>query len=123
MAEDSARGGRSIEGRVVKAVNDKTRVVAVDRDVVIPRRLGRVPAPVVLGQVGQAVMIAVVVGRDLAERPEVPPLPPVGQAVDVVVDELVGTDIHPPAGHPRLAMNIRRVRRTHDSARDGATGR
>lgn len=30
MAEDSTRGGRSIEGRVVKAVNDKTRVIAVD---------------------------------------------------------------------------------------------
>lgn len=30
MADESTRGGRSIEGRVVKAVNDKTRVVAVD---------------------------------------------------------------------------------------------
>ena len=30
MAEESRRGGRSIEGRVVKAVTDKTRVVAVD---------------------------------------------------------------------------------------------
>jgi len=31
MAEDSTRSGRSIEGRVVKAANDTTRVVAVDR--------------------------------------------------------------------------------------------
>jgi len=30
MAEDSKLGGRSIEGRVVKAANDKTRVIAVD---------------------------------------------------------------------------------------------
>ena len=30
MAEDSTLSGRSIEGRVVKAANDKTRVVSVD---------------------------------------------------------------------------------------------
>ena len=56
--------------------------------------------------VGQAVAIVICVGRSQGVCAVVPAFPPVGQCVQVCVDELIRADVHARAGDSGLAVGI-----------------